>query len=157
MKNLDFKRSIYAGIAAGIIFIILEMILVPLFLDASPWETVRMIAAIILGPDILRQETTSFDIGVIMVGILLHLFLSVIYTIIIVLIISDIKLSMALLIGAAIGIAIYLVNFFIFTGWFPWFAAARYWISALSHIVFGLSAVWIYRELVRKHHTAHSA
>ena len=44
----------------------------------------------------------------------------------------------AIALGAAAGLAIYLINFYpIAAGMFPWFAMARGWISAFAHVVFG--------------------
>lgn len=42
------------------------------------------------------------------------------------------------MIGAAFGLAIYLVNFYLIAPVaFPWFTMAQNWVSAFSHIVFG--------------------
>lgn len=50
----------------------------------------------------------------------------------------------AISIGAIFGLVLYLVNFYLFTAVFPWFAMARNWISVFSHIAFGLLAGWVY-------------
>lgn len=146
MNSFNVKQSIYAGIIAGLIFMMLEMIMVPLFLGGSPWGPPRMIAAILMGQDVLPPPAT-FNFGLLMVAMMLHLALSIIYALIIDYISKNVKFILALLIGAIIGYTIYLVNFYVFTGLFPWFADARNWVSGFSHISFGIAAVWAYRGL----------
>jgi magnesium-transporting ATPase (P-type) len=143
MGTINWKAGIWAGIIAGIIFLILEMIMVPLFLGGSPWGPPRMIAAIVLGEGVLPPPAT-FNFGIVMVAIVLHMILSVIYALIIGYIIRKMSFGMALSIGALIGLALYLVNFFVMTGIFPWFEMARNWVSIFAHLIFGLSAAWVY-------------
>lgn len=149
METINWKAGIWAGIIAGIIFLILEMAMVPIFLDGSPWGPPRMIAAIVLGEGVLPPPAT-FDFAIVLVAIVLHMILSVIYALIIGYIIRKMSFGMALSIGALIGLALYLVNFFLMTGIFPWFEMARNWVSIFAHLIFGLSAAWAYVKL-RKH------
>jgi hypothetical protein len=53
-------------------------------------------------------------------------------------------MGMMLVTGAFFGLAIYLVNFHLFTAVFPWFAMVRNGISIFSHVMFGavLGAVY---------------
>jgi hypothetical protein len=51
--------------------------------------------------------------------------------------------------GALFGLALYLINFFTFTTFFPWFYPARNWPFAAVHILFGAVAGGIY-ELLEK-------
>lgn len=146
MKTFPIKPSVYAGLIAGVVFMMLEMIMVPLFMGGSPWGPPRMIGAILLGEGVLPPPAT-FNFGVLMVAIVLHLMLSVVYALIIDYVSRNTRFLLALLIGAVIGYVIYLVNFYLFTGLFPWFAKARNWVSAFTHISFGIAAVWAYREL----------
>jgi hypothetical protein len=150
MKNLNLKDAALAGIIAGLIFMMLEMILVPMFMNGSPWGPPRMIAAIILGKEVLPPPAT-FDLGVLMAAIMLHLMLSIIYVIILAMIVKSMSLGLAILIGAVFGFVLYLVNFYGMTGIFPWFANARNWVSIFSHIMFGIIAAWSYAGLVRRH------
>jgi len=112
------------------------MVMAPLFLDRSPWGSPRMIAAIVHGEGVLPPPAT-FDFGIVMVAIVLHMILSVIYALIIGHIIRKMSFGMALSIGALIGLAPYLVNFFLMTGVFPWFEMARDWVSIFAHLIFG--------------------
>ena len=152
MKSINMKDAVWAGIIAGLIFMMLEMIMVPLFMDGSPWGPPRMIGAIALGKDVLPPPAT-FDFVVVMVAVVVHLALSVIYAIILAWIISVAKTSfwVSILIGAVFGFVLYLVNFYLLTGIFPWFANARNWVSVFTHIIFGIGAAWAYLGLAGKH------
>lgn len=146
MKTIDWKAGVWAGIIAGIIFLILEMVMVPLFLGGSSWGPPRMIAAIVLGDEVLPPPAT-FNFGIVMVAVILHMALSIIYALIIGYIIGKMSFGMAISLGAIIGLAIYLINFFVMTGFFPWFEMARNWVSIFAHLIFGLSAAWAYIKL----------
>lgn len=143
---MNLKSGMIAGIIAGVIFLILEMVMVPLFLDGSPWGPPRMIGAIVLGKGVLPPPAT-FDIGIVLTAVILHMVLSIIYGIGIGMIIKRMSFGMAILTGAVAGFIIYLVNFYIFTSIWPWFANARHWVSIFAHIVFGLAAAWAFIKL----------
>ncbi len=74
MNKHFLKAAILAGLIAGVVFMMLEMILVPVFMNGSPWAPPRMIAAIILGKDVLPMpgQPVIFDFGVLMVAVMLH-------------------------------------------------------------------------------------
>lgn len=143
---MNVKTGITAGLIAGIIFLILEMLMVPLFLDGSPWGPPRMIGAIVLGEGVLPPPA-NFEIGVVLTAVILHMILSVIYALIIGAIIRNMSFGMAMLTGAVGGFIIYLINFYLMTGIWPWFANARNWVSIFAHVVFGLAAAWAYIKL----------
>jgi hypothetical protein len=59
------------------------------------------------------------------------------------------RMLVSVLGGALFGLALYLINFFTFTTFFPWFYPARNWPFAAVHILFGAVAGGIY-ELLEK-------
>lgn len=146
ITNLDWRSATWAGIMSGAVFMMLEMIMVPLFLGGSPWGPPRMIAAIVLGQGVLPPPAT-FDFGILMAAMMVHFVLSIVFAIALAWLVSRVGKGMALLVGAGFGLVLYLVNFYGFTAVFPWFAEARNWVSVFAHIVFGFVAAWAYREL----------
>lgn len=134
----------------------LEMIMFPLFMDGSPWGPPRMIAAIVLGKEVVPPPAT-FDFGVILTAVVVHLVLSVIYAIVLAFIVNRMSFWMALVVGAVFGYVLYLVNFYPLTEFFPWFSKARNWISVFTHIVFGIGAAWAYLGLAHRHTHEHRA
>ncbi|MEX2583289.1 MAG: hypothetical protein WD766_08440 [Gemmatimonadota bacterium] len=144
--TIDWKAAAWAGVIAGAIFMMLEMIMVPLFLDGSPWGPPRMIAAIVMGEGVLPPPAT-FDLGIVMAAIIVHFVLSIVFAIILAFPASRLGFGAALGLGAAFGLLLYLVNFYGFTAIFPWFAMARNWVSVVAHILFGLIAAWSYKRM----------
>ncbi len=145
---INWKAAIIAGIVAGAIFMILEMILVPLVGGGSPWGPPRMIAAIGMGKEVLPPPG-DFALMPVMVAMVIHFILSIIFAVILAFIIQRFSLGLAILIGAIFGLLLYFVNFYGFTAVFPWFAMARNAISIFSHIVFGAAAAWIYKAIAK--------
>lgn len=149
-SQIDWKAATWAGIIAGLVFLVLEMFMVPVFGGGSPWGPPRMIAAIVLGEGVLSPPAT-FAPGIVAVAMVLHFVLSIVYALIFALVIHRLGLGAALALGAAGGLVLYLVNFYGFTALFPWFAMARNWISIFAHIVFGMAVAGVYVP-IRKHH-----
>ena len=144
----DWKTAIWAGLIGGVVFMMLEMMMVPLFGGGSPWGPPRMIAAMVMGKGVLPPPAT-FDMGVLMAAMAVHFPLSIVFTLILAWIIARFDFGVALLIGAVFGLGLYLVNFYGFTAIFPWFAMARNWISIFSHVMFGVIAAAAYKKLAK--------
>lgn len=152
MKPIHFKDAVYAGVIAGIIFMVLEMIMVPLFLEGSIWNFPRRIAAIALGKDVLNPPN-FFTLGVFLIATGMHFIFSVVFGLAIAFIINlfRIPLTGSLVFGAVLGYLLYLVNFYGMTNFFPWFMESRNWVSAFTHISFGIATTWSYLGLLKKH------
>jgi hypothetical protein len=153
--QVDWKAATWSGIIAGFVFLVLEMVMVPLFGGGSLWGPPRMMAAIVLGKGVLPPPAT-FDLGIVMVAMGLHFVLSIVYAVIFALMITRMSLGPAMALGGVGGLILYLVNFYGFTALFPWFAMARNWISIFAHIVFGLTVAGVYVP-IRKHHLQEEA
>lgn len=140
MTNIAWRRGAVAGIVAGIVFVMVEMMLVMAVQGASPWAPPRMMAAIALGKEVLPPPAT-FDAGIVMVGMMIHLVLSAVLGVVFAAVAGALKLSrpMAIAVGAGFGLIVYLVDFYGFTAAFPWFAMARGWMTIMSHLVFGVA------------------
>jgi hypothetical protein len=135
----DWKMAIWAGVIAGIVFLVLEMLLVWVVQGMSPWAPPRMMAAIVLGPGILPPPA-DFSLMAVMTAMMIHFPLSIVYGLVLGWAIHRLEMGMALLVGAAFGlIAVYAVNFYLIAPMaFPWFVEARNWISVLAHVIFGV-------------------
>ena len=53
----------------------------------------------------------------------------------------------ALLAGLVFGLILYVVNMYGMTGMFPWFSEVRDWITVVAHVVFGTSVAAVYKIL----------
>lgn len=146
--GFNAKAAVLAGIIAGIVFVLLEMLMVPMFLGGSPWGPPRMIAAIAMGQDVLPPPAT-FDGGIFAMAVLIHMVLSIVLGLVFALLAKGRSIGMAILIGAVFGLALYLINFYLMTAVFPWFAEARNWVSIFAHVVFGVVLGWAYAAMTR--------
>lgn len=146
-RGLNLKAGVLAGLIAGAVFMMMEMGLVAMAGD-SPWGPPRMIAAIVMGEGVLPPPAT-FDLMVLMAAMVVHFMLSIAIGIGFAFIARRFGLVMAVGIGAVLGLALYVVNFYGFTAIFPWFAMARNAISIVSHIAFGMVLGLSYRVLAK--------
>lgn len=148
--RIDHKAVLIAGIAAGAVFMMLEMLMVAVFMGGSPWAPPRMIAAMLMGPGVLPPPAT-FDSTVMMVAMMIHFVLSILLAYVFALIAKGRSTGTAILAGAVFGLVVYLVNFYGMTAVFPWFAEARNWVSIFAHVMFGVVLGWAYAALAHRH------
>lgn len=135
----DWKAATWAGLIAGAIFMMVEMLMVMVFLGQSPWGPPRMIAAMILGEGVLPPPG-SFDMGIVMTAMMIHFALSIVLGLAFGWIVHRLSGVSATLIGAVFGLTIYFLNFYLVApAMFPWFTMAQNWVSLVAHLIFGLA------------------
>ncbi len=139
--GFGWSAAIWAGLIAGLVFVIMEMILVATVGGGSAWAPPRMMAAMVMGEGVLPgpENPPTFDLGIVMAGMIVHFALSIVLALVLAAILTAAGSGMgaAVGIGVAFGLVVYLVNFYGFTALFPWFENARNWITILSHLGFG--------------------
>lgn len=141
------KAGALAGLIAGAVFMMMEMGLVALS-GGSPWAPPRMIAAIVMGEGVLPPPA-SFDLMIMIAAMAVHFMLSIVIGAGFAFIARRLGLLMAVGVGAVVGLALYVVNFYGMTAIFPWFAMARNTISIVSHIAFGMVLGLSYHRLAK--------
>ncbi len=149
-RNLDWKAAAWAGIIAGAVFLLLEMVLVGTVGGGSPWGPPRMMAAMVMGEGVLPPPGT-FDLGIVMVAMLIHFPLAIVFGFILGWGISRWKLGLAasIVVGTVFGLLLYFVNFYGLTAIWPWFAMARNLITIFAHAMFGLVLGWVYAAMAQ--------
>jgi len=153
-ERMDWKAVIWAAVIAGIVFMMLEMVLVATVGGGSPWGPPRMIAAMVMGEGVLPPPAT-FEMATMLVAMLVHFTLSIVFAAILGWVISSrgFGLGMSLLVGTLFGLLIYFVSFYLFTSIWPWFAMARGMISIFAHAAYGFTLGWAYHALASRHVT----
>lgn len=153
VRDAHFWRdAVVAGIIGGAVFVVAEMLLVML-IGQSPWAPPHMIAAMVLGTGVLPGpgNPPTFDPGILSAALIVHFILSIAYGLLIGAVVQRTSMrsyTRALVEGAAIGLAIYLVNFYLIASFaFQWFAMARNWVTLVTHILFGLVTAWAFLGL----------
>lgn len=146
-SRLHLPAAVWAGVIAGLGFMMIEMAML-IMMGQSPWGPPRMMAAIVLGGDVLPPPAT-FDMGVMAAAMGVHLPLSILYGLVFAAFASRLSLWLALMAGAVYGLLIYGVNFYGMTSFFPWFAEARGIDSIIGHTMFGVILAGAYKWLSR--------
>jgi len=149
VRGINWGAAIWAGVIGGLVFAVLEVGMAPMFKGQSPWAPLHMIGAIALGPGAMASPD-AFDLRVIGTAVVVHMALAILYAIVLAFFIARLSPANAALVGAAYGFALYLLNFYVFTKWFPWFADARDWISIFTHVVQGALWGWLYKAFDRR-------
>ncbi len=154
-EHVYWKGAVLAGLIAGVVFLMMEMILLAVT-GESPWGPPRMMAAMVMGEAVLPPPAT-FDAMIMMVAMVVHVILSVLLAVVFAWVLSLWRFSagVAVALGAVFGLLVYFVNFYpVAAILFPWFAMARNWISIVSHVGFGAVLAWTYLVIVRKERSA---
>lgn len=148
----DWPAAATAGFAAGAVVMVLELFWTALVSDSSPWAVSHMLAAVVMGPETLQSP--DFSVTVVAVALAAHYALGVVFGLMLVAIIVHFRLDssvgMTALAGAVFGAALYLINFYGMTYFFPWFVDWRGSQTLLAHLIFGETAALLYWELNRQ-------
>lgn len=149
---MDWRAAVLAGLIAGGATMGLWMILWVFATGGSVWTPYHHVAAIVLGEDVLTPAR-SLTTPVVLTGMIVHLFLAVIYAIVLAFIIHRWGFLVGLFGGALFGLALYIINYYTFTWLYPWFFPLRSWIALVGHIFFGAVAGAVYELLERDLYT----
>lgn len=148
----DWKAGAWAGVIAGLVFLMLEMVLVWMAQGQSPFGPPHMMAAMVLGKEVLPPPDTwaPFDLKIVMTAMMIHFPASIAYGLLGAWLVHRFDWAGGLMIGAALGLAIYIVNFYMIAPVaFPWFEMGRNWVGAFSHLMFGAVLAGAYIALRR--------
>lgn len=149
-RRIDWQSAVWAGVIAGAVFMMMEMVLVWMVMGMSPWAPPRMMAAMVLGKQVLPPPA-DFSFVVMTVAMMIHIPLSIVYGLILASAVHRLQMGAAVLAGMVFGVMLYLVNFYLVaTLLFPWFTEARNWISVVSHVVFGVVLAGVYVAMRRR-------
>ena len=72
-SETDWRAGAWAGVIAGLVFVMLEMGMVWMFQGQSPWGPPHLIAALALGKDVLPPPGTwaPFDVKIMMTAMMI--------------------------------------------------------------------------------------
>lgn len=143
---VQWQPAVLAGIVAGAVFLLVNILYDWLAHGLNAWAILRYAASIVLGQGVLPPPAT-FDAGIIIVGLLVALVLSIVYALILATIIHRWGLLVGIIGGALFGAAVYVINLYTFTLWFPWFFALNNVPFFLTHVLFGIIAGGVYELL----------
>jgi len=143
---VDWRAAFWAGLIAGAIFLLVNLFVTPLVIGGNAWVMVRLFASILMGEGILAPPAT-FDAAALLIALITHFVLSIGYALLIAYIIHRGGLIAGFIAGALLGLALYSINFYTLTFFFPWFFAMRSWVFVATHLLFGALVGGIYEAL----------
>jgi hypothetical protein len=144
-SDINWSAAARAGIIGGAVFLALDLVLTPLS-GGGGLLSPRLTAAIVLGSEVLSPSEPIFP-SVMLAGLVVHVVLSILYGLTISALVHRTNLATASLLGSIAGLGLYVLNFYVFTSVFPWFASARTWVTVLVHLVFGFVVACSYTLL----------
>ncbi len=145
---VDWRAAIIAGLIGGFVFLLMNMWLTSKHLG-NAWVPLQLPAAMVLGPKVL-PPATGMETQAMSFGLPVHLLLSIAFACIVAFCLHRWGIVVGVIGGALFGLALYAINYYGLSDWFPWFASMRSWIMAASHAVFGAVAGGIYEALERE-------
>lgn len=143
---LQWRVALVAGLVAGAVFLFVAALYTGLRYGLSLWVILRYIASIALGPGVLPPPA-SFDAGIVIVGLLVNFVLAILYAFVLASLIHRWGLLVGIVGGALFGAALYFINLYTFTLFYPWFFALHGTALFLSHVVYGAVAGSVYELL----------
>jgi hypothetical protein len=149
----DWTAAAVSGFAAGAVLMVLDLFWSALFDPHGPWRISHMIAPIFMGADSVRTSGFEFNVTVVSVALATHYLLGILFGLgvgaMLALFRLDSTPGLALVAGATLGCALYLVNFELLAGFFPWLVNMRGVDTVAAHVVFGVVAALLYWRLKR--------
>jgi hypothetical protein len=147
MRQLvDWSSAIWAGFIGGTVFLVVNLFLSPILLGGNGWVQIRLMASVLMGPEILAPPAT-FDAGALAAALIGHFALSVGFALLVAYVIHRGGLIMGVIGGAVLGLFLYVINFYTLTYFFPQFFAMRGGAMFLSHLIFGAVVGGLYEAL----------
>ena len=138
----NWEVAAKAGMVAGTIFLLLEVLASPLTGDRFS-QFPGMIARLLLGSRALPDA--GFGVGPLLVAVGLHVMFSVFFAVLIARVVHPYGKVAGIAGGAVVGVLIYFVNFHFLTGFAGWFIQARDSITLVNHAIFGALAAGLYK------------
>ncbi len=147
MKQVvDWRAAVWAGLVAGALFLVILLVAYPLLAGGTAWTILRFIGAILLGDKVLPPPN-SFHLAAVITGLIVHFALSVGFAAVLAFVVHRFGILIGIVGGAAFGLALYLINFYSLSAFFPWFFSIRSWPFLVGHLLFGAVVGGLYEAL----------
>jgi len=133
-NQMQWGAALGAGVVAGVI-----LLLVP---RGSPWSAITFFSPVVMG----RALGPLSQLPLLLVWII-HLAVSIVYGLIIARVVAALRQQRAILMGGALGLILYIINFGVVSTFWPDLRANE--LSVIfTHVVFGLISAGAYRGLL---------
>ena len=144
---MDKRAATIAGFIAAVISLLLGMGVLQ-YLHENALGLLRLLATIVLGRGALDADVTSTGMAL-GVGVAVHLVLGLIFAFIISFTLHRWGFWVGLIGGGLFGLALYAINTYTMSRFFPEFYFYRSWFMVGLHVVFGALCGGIYEAIER--------
>jgi hypothetical protein len=151
---MDKRAATIAGLFAAIISLLLGMGVLQ-YLHENAFGLPRLLATIVLGRDALDTDLTSTT-KALAAGTAVHIVLGLVFAFVISFTLHRWGFWVGLIGGGLFGLALYAINTYTMSRFFPEFYFYRSWFMVGLHIVFGALCGGIYESLERDNRSSRS-
>jgi hypothetical protein len=139
---LGVEGLLRVALVAAAVLLGVQSALMAMFAHQDVWKTSWVIAAVFMGPEVLRWPAV-FDMAAITAAIAALYPTSFLCVLILLIVEQRLSVKWSILTGVMVGFLFFFVDLHVLTRLFPWLAEERNWMAALSHLVFGGVAAWL--------------
>ena len=144
---MDKRAATIAGLLAAVISLLLGMAILQ-YVHENALGLPRLLATIVLGRDALDADITPVGTAL-GVGVAVHLVLGLVFAFVISFTLHRWGFWVGLIGGGLFGLALYAINTYTMSRFFPEFYFYRSWFMVGLHVVFGALCGGIYESLER--------
>ena len=144
---VDWRAVAVSGMASALVFLLINIILKTVYLG-SPELTWRILASVIQGPEVV-PPMSGLPMDMILAALAVHIPLSILFTALIAIVVHEWGMVTSVVVGGLMGLAIYAINFYGLSYFFPWMEPLASWLMISSHIAFGAVAGGLYEAFER--------
>lgn len=149
-RELSPVAGVIAGLAAALAYLLAQMLFAATVQGGEFWAPLQRISAILLGPNAVDPHE-ALNIQVAGMALLIHFALGAVYGRVIDFAVRGRESITAIAVGAGVGLAIYVVNYWVLTPIaFAWFGQNRGATTLIDHLMFGVVAAAVYVPLRRQ-------
>jgi hypothetical protein len=142
MEKYHFKEAFTAGLLGGFLMLAIQMVVLPLFTPTDAWEFPSVMATLLI-------NSTAPDIAVLIVGMILTIILSILFTLLVGWIPATWHPWAMIPVGMTYGSIIYLFYFLTFITIQPQLIKGMDLIHFLVYIAYGVFILYVYHTQVR--------
>ena len=144
---MDKRAATIAGLLAAVISLLLGMAILQ-YLHENALGLPRLLATVVLGRDALDADITPVGTAL-GVGVAVHLVLGLVFAFVISFTLHRWGFWVGLVGGGLFGLALYAINTYTMSRFFPEFYHYRSWFMVALHVLFGALCGGIYESLER--------
>jgi uncharacterized membrane protein YagU involved in acid resistance len=135
-----------AGLAGGAVFLAVELVLLPIVNHLPADWFLRLLAALITGPVALTHPAGQNG-ALLVCAFIAHLTFSLAFAFVLCRVEDSLPFLAAIAASALLGLALYMINFYLLTLAFPWFATIRGGVTIAAHVAYGVTTTVTHKGL----------